>query len=85
MMRANVVISSQVSDRASQLQNPMIRASRQLQLAHRRAHQRVARAIQPAVLLHFARAHIGVRANAEVAEPHTLPLTSLLNTRADRR
>lgn len=61
MMRADRLLPGQVGDCSRQLEDAVVRARRELELAHRRAHQRLTGVVEIAVNLHLFGAHVGVR------------------------
>ena len=66
--RPDVVGAGQVGDRARQLEHAVVGARREVQLAHGRLHQPLARAIELAVPAHLGRPHVGVGQQARALE-----------------
>jgi len=58
MSRANITGPGKVGDGACQLEHAVVGARREVQLAHGRLHQPLARAIELAVAAHLGRPHV---------------------------
>ena len=69
----------QIRDRPAQLEHPVIRPVRQLQLAHGRFHQRLAGIIQGTELANLGRVHVGIAGNIRPRQPLALTLAGCLH------
>jgi hypothetical protein len=83
MRRPDVGRAREVGDRTGQLEHTVVGACREVQLAHGRLHQPLARAIELAVAAHLGRPHIGVGQQARALETLGLDLPSGRNPLAD--
>ena len=74
----------EVSDGAGQLQHPVVRSGRKLELAHRRLHQAFAGVVQGAPAPQHRRAHLAVGQHPRVTKAFALDLARRRDSFADR-
>jgi hypothetical protein len=85
MRRGDVVIPRQIRNRSRDLQNAVERARRELQLLHRRTHERLSCRIQPANHSHVGGRHVRVAVDVRIVrcEPRALSLSCSLDPRCN--
>ena len=84
MIRRNHLAARQIRNRPRQLQHPVIRPGRQMQLLHSSLEQLLTRRVRLAELPHFGWAHLRIAGHLRPLEAFQLPFSRCLHPCSDR-
>ena len=85
MVRHNLLVPRQVRNRPRQLQHPMVRPRRQMQLLHRRLEQPFPRRIRLTKIPYFRRPHLRIAGHLRSTKTLQLSFSRLLHPPPNRR